>query len=86
MKLKDILRENLSILDEIDLNLKKQLDIKALKDNSIEMGSIFDFFDIKSNTFSKEINNKELKDRLIHRNLMIKYGFKPYDKSGGILP
>ncbi|MCP3660613.1 MAG: M15 family metallopeptidase [Bacteroidetes bacterium] len=64
----------------IDINLNMSLNTETYKDNSIEMGTIFDFLDPKANTFSNKISKEALKNRLILRNLMIKNGFKPYDK------
>lgn len=64
----------------IDTTLQKKFNKNSFKDNSIEMGTIFDFLDTKSNTFSKEISPIALKNRKLLRGLMIKYGFQPYDK------
>src|SRR5437868_1485749 len=49
-------------------------------DNSIDMGTGFDCLDVLANTFNPNIKGLQLKNRLLLRNLMLKYGFEPYEK------
>ncbi len=46
----------------------------------IDMGSPYDFFGDISATYSKKINKRQLRNRLILREVMVKYGFRPYSK------
>ena len=43
------------------------------------MGSSYDFFGATSDVFHKNLSNKQEKNRMLLRNIMIKNGFKPYD-------
>lgn len=59
----------------IDLTI---VDLKTGKE--LDMGSPFDFFGEISSTYSKKITQKQLKNRLLLRSIMIKHGFRPYSK------
>lgn len=54
----------------VDLTTKKELD----------MGSPFDFFGDISSTYSKDITEQQLSNRLLLRTVMTKHGFRPYNK------
>jgi len=58
----------------VDLSL---IDIKTNKE--LDMGSSYDFFGATSDVFHKNLSNKQEKNRMLLRNIMIKNGFKPYD-------
>lgn len=49
---------------------------KHCKDNSIDMGTPFDFFDPLSNTLNPDINDKQKINRLFLMSLMEKKGFR----------
>lgn len=53
---------------------------KRFGDNSIDMGTGFDCFSALSATLNPVIPEKQLKNRLILKNLMEKHGFYNYDK------
>ncbi len=59
----------------IDLTL---VNLKTNK--NIDMGSPYDFFGDISATYTKKISKKQLKNRLILREIMIKHGFRAYSK------
>lgn len=59
----------------VDLTI---VDLKTNKE--LDMGSPFDFFGNISFTYSKKITQKQLKNRLLLRSIMIKHGFRPYNK------
>jgi D-alanyl-D-alanine dipeptidase len=44
------------------------------------MGSSYDFFGAISHSFHKKLSSRQEKNRMLLRNIMIKNGFKPYDK------
>lgn len=46
----------------------------------LDMGSPFDFFGEISHPFSSKINTTQKKNRMLLRNIMLKYHFKPYDQ------
>jgi D-alanyl-D-alanine dipeptidase len=49
-------------------------------DNSIDMGSGYDCLDEAANVFNPNIPQLSRDNRMLLRNIMIKYGFEPYDK------
>ena len=59
----------------VDLSI---VEIKTNKE--IDMGSSYDFFGATSHSFHKKLSNRQEKNRMLLRNIMIKNGFKPYDK------
>lgn len=59
----------------IDLTI---VDLKTGEE--LDMGSPFDFFGEISSTYSKKITKKQLQNRLLLRAVMIKHGFRPYNK------
>ncbi len=54
--------------------------IKRFKDNSINMGTGYDCMDDQAHARQKNIPKIAIKNRLLLRNLMKQYGFKPYNK------
>lgn len=50
------------------------------QDNSVDMGTGFDCFDPLSNTFSHLVGKRAQRNRHILRTIMVKHGFKYYDK------
>ena len=59
----------------VDLSI---VEIKTNKE--IDMGSSYDFFGATSHSFHKKLSSRQEKNRMLLRNIMIKNGFKPYDK------
>ena len=59
----------------VDLSI---VEIKTNKE--IDMGSSYDFFGATSHSFHKKLSSRQEKNRILLRNIMIKNGFKPYDK------
>lgn len=59
----------------VDLTLVKQG-----QTHSIDMGTRFDFFDRSSRAFYSGLTLEQRHNRLLLRRLMIKHGFKPYNK------
>jgi D-alanyl-D-alanine dipeptidase len=59
----------------VDLSI---VEIKTNKE--IDMGSSYDFFGATSYSFHKKLSSRQEKNRMLLRNIMIKNGFKPYDK------
>ncbi|MCL4124908.1 UNVERIFIED_CONTAM: hypothetical protein GTU68_037114 [Idotea baltica] len=57
----------------IDLTI---VDVKTNKE--LDMGSPYDFFGVQSHPFYKNINQKQQKNRILLRDIMLKNGFKPY--------
>jgi D-alanyl-D-alanine dipeptidase len=49
-------------------------------DNSLDMGTSFDCFDIKANTETSGLTDEEQKNRTLLVNVMSRHGFKNYDK------
>jgi zinc D-Ala-D-Ala dipeptidase len=49
-------------------------------DNSVDMGSGYDCLDEAANVFNPNIPPSPRNNRMLLRNIMIKYGFEPYDK------
>ena len=47
--------------------------------NELDMGSPYDFFGVQSHPFYKKITDKQRKNRMLLRRLMLKNGFKPYE-------
>ena len=58
----------------VDLTI---VNIKTNKE--LDMGSSYDFFGEKSHPFYKKITDKQTKNRMLLRSIMIKNGFIPYD-------
>jgi len=58
----------------VDLSI---VDIKTNKE--LDMGSSYDFFGEKSHPYYKKITDKQTKNRMLLRSIMIKNGFIPYD-------
>ena len=58
----------------VDLTI---VDIKTNKE--LDMGSSYDFFGEKSHPYYKKITDKQTKNRMLLRSIMIKNGFIPYD-------
>ena len=58
----------------VDLSI---VDIKTNRE--LDMGSSYDFFGEKSHPFYKKITDKQMKNRMLLRSIMIKNGFIPYD-------
>ena len=58
----------------VDLTI---VDIKTNKE--LDMGSSYDFFGEKSHPYYKKITDKQTKNRVLLRSIMIKNGFIPYD-------
>jgi len=58
----------------VDLTI---VDIKTNKE--LDMGSSYDFFGEKSHPYYKKITDKQTKNRMLLRSIMIKNGFRPYD-------
>ena len=59
------------------------VDLTLVKDGetqSIDMGTQFDFFDRRSRAFYSGLTSEQRRNRLLLRRLMIKHGFKPYNK------
>lgn len=58
------------------------LTIVSLKDGNLEldMGTIYDFFDVKSSVYNKSLNQKQRSNRMLLNTLMSKHGFVYYDK------
>ncbi|WP_133128983.1 M15 family metallopeptidase [Legionella nagasakiensis] len=50
------------------------------KIHSIDMGTPFDYFDESAHVFHQGVSKQQLKNRLLLRQLMKTYGFKPYSK------
>lgn len=59
----------------VDLSI---VEIKTNKE--IDMGSSYDFFGATSYSLYKKLSSRQEKNRMLLRNIMIKNGFKPYDK------
>jgi D-alanyl-D-alanine dipeptidase len=59
----------------VDLSI---VEIKTNKE--LDMGSSYDFFGATSHSFHKKLSSRQEKNRMLLRNIMIKNGFKPYDK------
>ncbi|GAB7257388.1 M15 family metallopeptidase [Polaribacter sp. OB-PA-B3] len=57
----------------VDLTI---VDLKTNKE--LDMGSIYDFFGSESHPSYRNISKKQLENRILLRNIMIKHGFKPY--------
>jgi len=53
--------------------------INKISGIELDMGSPYDFFGIESHPYHKNIKEKQHKNRMLLRNIMIKYGFKPYE-------
>jgi D-alanyl-D-alanine dipeptidase len=51
---------------------------KRFKDNGIDMGTGFDCFDIKARSDDQTIGTIPIHNRLLLKDLMVKYGFQPY--------
>ncbi|KTC76753.1 hypothetical protein Lbru_2860 [Legionella brunensis] len=49
-----------------------------INDNSINTGTRFDCFDISAHTDYQDLTREQKSNRLLLRNLMVSYGFKPY--------
>lgn len=47
--------------------------------NELDMGSPYDFFGVQSHPFYKKITDKQGKNRMLLRRVMLKNGFKPYE-------
>jgi D-alanyl-D-alanine dipeptidase len=47
--------------------------------NELNMGSPYDFFGVQSHPFYKKITDKQRKNRMLLRRVMLKNGFKPYE-------
>ena len=47
--------------------------------NELDMGSPYDFFGVQSHPFYKKITDKQRKNRMLLRRVMLKNGFKPYE-------
>lgn len=45
----------------------------------LDMGSSYDFFGVESHPYYKKISKKQHENRMLLRNIMLKYGFIPYD-------
>ena len=58
----------------VDLSI---VDIKTNRE--LDMGSSYDFFGEKSHPYYKKITDKQTKNRMLLRSIMIKNGFIPYD-------
>ncbi len=54
--------------------------VQRASDKELDMGSIYDFFGEESHPSHKKINTHQQKNRLYLREIMLKNGFKPYEK------
>ncbi|MCL4170581.1 UNVERIFIED_CONTAM: hypothetical protein GTU68_051025, partial [Idotea baltica] len=46
---------------------------------ALDMGSAYDFFGVVSHPFSSKINQKQKKNRMLLRQIMLKHNFRPYE-------
>lgn len=49
-------------------------------DNSLDMGTGYDCFDLRANVYNGQISQSAMKNRLLLRKLMVQEGFRPYSK------
>jgi D-alanyl-D-alanine dipeptidase len=54
--------------------------VQRASGKELDMGSIYDFFGEESHPSFKKINTNQQKNRLYLREIMLKNGFKPYEK------
>ena len=54
--------------------------VQRTSGKELDMGSIYDFFGEESHPSFKKINTHQQKNRLYLREIMLKNGFKPYEK------
>lgn len=60
----------------VDLTLVKA----GAPEETVSMGTPFDFFDSKAHVFYPKLSKQQLKNRMLLRKLMTKNGFRPYHK------
>jgi zinc D-Ala-D-Ala dipeptidase len=60
--------------------LKSGREIPFYDDNSLDMGSSFDLFDEVSFNDNREITKDQFDRRMYLRDVMVQYGFEPYEK------
>lgn len=62
----------------VDLTLVRLFDNQQTIE--LDMGTEFDFMDSLSHVFAEDISSEAKANRLLLREMMIKYGFEPYEK------
>ena len=78
-----LIKRGHKLLDKPVLSSRKLVsgrEIPFYDDNTLDMGSSFDLFDEVSFGDNKEITKEQFERRMYLRNIMVKYGFIPYEK------
>ena len=53
--------------------------VNNVSEEEVDMGSPYDFFGVESHPYHKDITEKQHENRMLLRNIMLKYRFRPYE-------